>query len=1115
MARMRKKSLKFGIECIWLAALMLLTSGCGSVVVNADANTQSLYINEVMSSNSHTLVDEALGTPDWIELYNASASTINLENYGLSDNLKEPHKWTFPAVSIGPGEYMLVYACKQDAPMCAGFGLSKSGESLYLTDAYYNMLQMLDIPALETDISYARDASGVFGYCAAPTPGAKNGEDIVSSMGEIQYAGSDSLRIAEVLPNNTASVLSEDGAYYSYAKLKNTASSPITLASFFLSDDRSDPMKWQLPDQTVAPGAFALIFLSGKDKSGGELHAPFRLGREDEGLYLSDMHGSICDSMHWSLDIQDDIAVVANDTYTAFPAPMGENDARSFTDTAFHPADASEPVRLNEVLVRNKYSIVNEDGERTAWAELYNASGETVSLKGYYLSDNAEKPLKWAFPENAQINAGAYLLVYLDGKNRTEEPLHSDFSLSLKDGALLLTNKNGLGVQRFDLDPALGDNVSVGLEEGGQLAYFATPTPGALNSTHAFESMGTVSVTNMKNVYISEVCAVTPAKSGKSDWIEFHNASGHAVNLKGWHLSDDPDAPERFTFPDFSIEAGAYKTVKATTNSTIKEGVTAPFGISASGETLFLYDDKGEIRDIFHTGALRSGISAGRNKDDSSRVFFTSATPGEENGESVAQSYVLPPVFSEGGLYHKDAFTLELSSPTPDATIYYTTDGSKPTAESPVYTQPLQLSSNAIIKAKAVKEGMLDSDMRVATYVFGNAHTLPVVCLSTDSASFDQVYSVIDRWEKVEREAYFEYYETDGKLGIAFPCGIRVNGASTLLARQKSLSIFLRGGYGMAETAYPFFPGNSVSIYHSLCVRNSGQDRDKARIRDSLFAKAVKGMNIETVETKPVIVYINAQYWGIYDLNENQNENFMATHYGVDPNAVDIIRRNETRLAGEKADMKRVRDYAVATDLSDDAKFAKFSEWVDVAYFTDYVIAQSFFANGDMFNQKYWRSQDYSVKWRPVFYDLDLGFSASNPSRNILPNYFKPEGVPSQDLSITNMDIFCGLRKNPGWCDQFCARYVYVVENYLTAERLTKLLDEYAAQLEPEMERHIKKWGDPSSVSAWKKNVANLRQCLAERHDYALKNLKSEFNVSDAQMKAYLEAAKASTVQQN
>ena len=261
-------------------------------------------------------------------------------------------------------------------------------------------------------------------------------------------------------------------------------------------------------------------------------------------------------------------------------------------------------------------------------------------------------------------------------------------------------------------------------------------------------------------------------------------------------------------------------------------------------------------------------------------------------------------------------------------------------------------------------------------------------------------------------------------------------------------------------------------------------------------------------------MYINGQYWGLYDLNENQNEDYLATHFGVDPDTVNIIRRNETPLAGNRTDFYRVRKYGLEEDTSMDSKYQEFIQWVDVDYFMDYLIAQSYFANGDMFNQKYWRTEDYSIKWRPIYYDLDLALGASSPTRNILPNYFNPEGIPSQDGSLTNMDLYVGLRKNSGWCQAFGERYVYVALNYFNPERVIGILDEMVSTMEPEMSRHIKRWGTPSSISEWKSNVKDLRDCLEKRQSHALTYLQREFGFSDAQMQEWKAKATSSAIPQ-
>jgi len=213
---------------------------------------------------------------------------------------------------------------------------------------------------------------------------------------------------------------------------------------------------------------------------------------------------------------------------------------------------------------------------------------------------------------------------------------------------------------------------------------------------------------------------------------------------------------------------------------------------------------------------------------------------------------------------------------------------------------------------------------------------------------------------------------------------------------------------------------------------------------------------------------------------------------------VDFIRRNQTVIKGGKADIKRVRAFAISEDLSDDDVYAQFCEWIDVEYFTDYFIAETYFCNSDMFNQKYWRTQDYTVKWRPVFYDLDFGFKSY--SRDIIGQYFNANGVPSADGSLTYFEIYIGLKKNASWREYCVERYVEVVETYFNSDRATALLDEMAAALRPEMPRQIAKWRKPYSMSAWEDAIQDLRNIAEKRPEYALENMREYFGVSEERL---------------
>ena len=1096
---------------IALLALAMLAgiSGCSGVVINADSG-HALVINEVVLSNSRSLADEEFGTPDWVEIYNLSDRPVSLEGYGLSDNIKDPHKWVFPDVTIEAGGYIVVFAAKKDAPdaLCTGFGLSRNGETLLLTDRYYNVLQQLDVPSMDADISYARRADGSYGYCVSPTPRKANDTAIEDGVESLDSSSTVSdLKISEVVPGNSATRACSDNRYYPMAELFNASTLPVLLSQYFLSDDTSSAMKWRLPDVTLEPGGYVLVFFSGLDKTeGDELHASFKLGNADDTLILTGNDGVICQQMSWELNLPDDISVVGDRLYCGTPTPLAPNDGATFDWSEPAAMDQSDPVRLNEALVENRYSITDEDGDRSPWVELFNSSSAPVSLFGYCLSDDLDKPFKCPLPD-ITIEAGGYVVIFADGKDKVGDAIHTRFKLSRDDGAIILSNRNGLRIDMLNIDPAVRDNVSIGPDGSGGVLYYTAPTPGTANSSHSSSDVITASLPDMDGVYISEVCSSPGLKSDESDWIELYNASTSDIDLSGWRLTDDIDQPDKFTFSDLTIDTGGYAVVNAGSG----KGVYAPFSIS-DNETIFLIDGDGNIRDAFDVGTLyKYGETSGRVLGDPSarRVYYSSATKGGANGTDHLESRVLAPVFSDCSLYHSGPADISIACATADASIRYTTDGSAPTRDSNLYSGPLTITKNTVLRAIAYKEGLIESESVTSTYLFEEPHTVPVVCLSAGAEDFEAVYSVIDRWKKVDRPAYFEFYDSDGGLGTKFPCTIRANGASTLTYKQKSLSVALRGGYGYGSTNYQFFAGNDVSVYRSLVLRNSGQDYAKARLRDSFFSRAVEGMNVDNSMNRPCVLYINGRYWGLYDLTENQNEDYLESHYGVDADGVNIIRRNETPLEGDRSEMYRVRAFARDKDLSVDSVYQEFMQWVDEDYFTDYVIAQTYFSNSDMFNQKYWRSGDYSLKWRPVFYDLDWGMNSSDPKRNMLHSYFIAEGVPSADESLTNMDIFCGLRKNAGWCDRFCERYVYVVYNFFTPERMTGILDELSAEMRPEMARHIARWGKPESVSSWEKSVASLRKCLQERQAYALDALQREFSLSGSKMDAYKQKALA------
>ena len=166
---------------------LLLMGGVGfflwQYMRSGSLNGGTLIVNEICTANHESLVSDTLGTPDWVELYNGSGKTLDLKGYGLTDNPKQSYKYTLPDVTVEPGGYLLIYftggseAADAD-PLCTGFGLSRYGENLLLVDANYTLLDSVEVPPLEADVSFARGPEGDWGYAVLPTPGKANGEII-------------------------------------------------------------------------------------------------------------------------------------------------------------------------------------------------------------------------------------------------------------------------------------------------------------------------------------------------------------------------------------------------------------------------------------------------------------------------------------------------------------------------------------------------------------------------------------------------------------------------------------------------------------------------------------------------------------------------------------------------------------------------------------------------------------------------------------------------------------------------------------------------------------------------------------------------------------------------
>ena len=108
----------------------------------------------------------------------------------------------------------------------------------------------------------------------------------------------------------------------------------------------------------------------------------------------------------------------------------------------------NSPIVINEIMAFNSRRLRDPQGKYDDWIELYNRCDKEISLSRMYLSDNKENPFKWAFPKNAKMPAGSYLIVWAD-EDQTDHPgLHTNFKLS-KNGETVMLVDTSAGVNQI------------------------------------------------------------------------------------------------------------------------------------------------------------------------------------------------------------------------------------------------------------------------------------------------------------------------------------------------------------------------------------------------------------------------------------------------------------------------------------------------------------------------------------------------------------------------------------------------------------------------------------------------------------------------------------------
>jgi len=464
----------------------------------------------------------------------------------------------------------------------------------------------------------------------------------------------------------------------------------------------------------------------------------------------------------------------------------------------------------------------------------------------------------------------------------------------------------------------------------------------------------------------------------------------------------------------------------------------------------------------------------------------------------------------EAGFY-KTGMAVELKASNAAATIYYTINGSRPTAQSKRYQGAILLDTTTVIKALAFANGK-KSAIRTHTYFIGeDSITLPVVSLSIEPyILFDPSKGLFKRgprasprfphkganyYSRKEYASYIEIFETDKERVFETDIGFKIFGGMSRIFPQKSFSLYAsKSRYGNKYIRHRIFPEKKQKKYKRLVLRNSGSDFGETHFRDALITSFGKDIGLEVQAYRPALVFINGDYWGIYNFREKLTRHYLVENFGYHKDSVNLVEHRKSVQAGSRKTYDAMRTFMRKNNLASQENFDYINTQMDVANFMEYEILQIYIDNQDAGgNIKFWRPEEEGGRWRWILFDTDFGlghYGRFGFRNNSLAFHTRPDGPgwPNPPWSTLNLR---SLLQNKNFRANFVSRFLDRLNTTFDSTSIIPRIDEMASAILPELPRHWERWNLTSK--RWYKEVDRMKEFSKKRPEYMRTFLRKQF----------------------
>lgn len=506
-------------------------------------------------------------------------------------------------------------------------------------------------------------------------------------------------------------------------------------------------------------------------------------------------------------------------------------------------------------------------------------------------------------------------------------------------------------------------------------------------------------------------------------------------------------------------------------------------------------------------------------------------------------------------------------------TIRYTQDGTVPTVNSAQYAGPIMLTEQPDrdpllsfltnishdaypfsgpagivpmihnIRLAAFDQSGVSSEVITASYLIGNGvHSgLPVVSLTIDQDDFFAddigIYAlgdIFDQWaqsnpgvmpdgstpanyresgDEWERPVYFEYFDEFGQRALAQTIGVRIHGGWTRQYPKKSLRLYSRNEYGTSRFRYRFFPNKDLENFNRLILRNSGQDWADSKFRDAYIYSLISHYAAASQAYQPVILFLNGEFWGLYNLRERLDQHYLETIYGVHRDLVDMVEMNGEVNHGEDVAFNELIQFFSENTFETDDMLYKAMDIIDFGTLLDHYAVNIFVSNYDWpnVNQRIWRKRVDSLdteaplghdgRWRWVVYDMDVGFWSGNLEYDMIEHVLRPEGHgwnPNSNL------IFRKLMENEKFRTRFILRLQEEINITFDTQRSLSVLEKLADRIKPFIEPDNIRWniiepesGQIRNLNDWDVMLGYMREFARQRPAIMTQHIMNHFGYVD------------------